>query len=371
MTGKDIHIKCNVKQYRQASNWSQKQLADMINVRRQAIYDIENERYMPNTAIALRLAKLFGCRVEDLFIEDEQQEVQPVHVVSGEKTPFARIALGKVRDRLVGIPLHGSRSTPFGLMPADGLLDKNGINAEIFSMKSIENTIILMGCDPAFEILSQHIARLLPQSRVHCLFATSHQALSNLSDGITHIAGTHFHNNSERESNVEAAKSLLNGMKAHIIGFSLLEEGLMVARNNPLGLRNVADLAQPMVRFVNRDKGAALRALLDDLLKAEGMDGSEINGYSNEVTSHREGAYHIACHVADAALGLRVIADNYNLDFIPLTAVRCDLVIPDDFMDHPTVKALTDILQSSALQKEINAIPGYESSATGKIISRL
>lgn len=371
MHRKETTIKCNVKQYRQANEWSQKQLAEMISVQRQAIYDIESERYMPNTAIALRLAKLFGCRVEDLFMEDEQPDTQPVHVINGKKTPFARLALGKVRDRLIGIPLHGARSTPFGLLPADGLLDEKGNNAQIFSQQRIDKTIIIMGCDPAFEILSHHISRVSPQSRVHCLFASSNQALSNLADGETHIAGTHFHNNDEKESNVEAATKKLGGMKAHIIGFSLLEEGLMVAKNNPLGIRNVADLAQPMVRFVNRDHGAALRTLLDDHIKIEGIKGSDINGYQNEVTSHREGAYQIACHVADAALGLKVITDIFDLDFVPLVSVRCDLVIPDDTMNHPTVKALTDILQSSALQKEINAIPGYESSVTGNIIARV
>ena len=367
----DTPIKCNVKQYRMENGWSQQQLADMINVRRQAIYDIENDRYMPNTAISLRLAKLFGCRVEDLFTEIEPENVEEVHLINGERAPFSRLALGKVRNRLIGIPLRGSRSTSFGLLPADGLLDQQGEKAQIFSRQQTEKTIILMGCDPAFEILTHHISRLSPQSRVHCLFASSNQALANLAEGMTHIAGTHFHNSDDKETNVEMASRKLGGMKAHVIGFSLLEEGLMVAKNNPLGIRSVADLAQPMVRFVNREPGAALRTLLDDLLAREGIKGSDIIGYHNEATSHREGAYQIACHVADTALGLRVIAEIYGLDFVPLTSVRCDLVIPDDMMNHPTVEILTDILQSSALQNEINAIPGYESSATGKVIATL
>ena len=371
MNQKNTAIKCNVKQYRQSNGWSQQQLADMIDVRRQAIYDIENERYMPNTAIALRLAKLFGCRVEDLFTEEGEENLQTVHIVNGETPPNTRLALGKVRDRLIGVPLRGNRSTSFGLLPADGILDQRGEKAQVFSNQQLEKTIIITGCDPAFEILSHHVSRISPQSRVHCLFASSNKALTSLAEGLTHIAGTHFHNSDEKESNVEAASGILGGMKAHIIGFSLLEEGLLVAKNNPLGIRSVADLAQPMVRFVNRDPGAALRTLLDDLLEREGIKGSDISGYQNEATSHREGAFQIVCRVADAALGLRVIAEVYGLDFVPLTSVRCDLVIPDDILNHPTVEILTDILQSSALQNEINAIPGYESSATGKVIATL
>ena len=119
-------------------------------------------------------------------------------------------------------------------------------------------------------------------------------------------------------------------VSSRVFGFSLLEEGLMVARGNPLGIRSVEDLAQPMVRFVNREPGAALRVLLDDHLKNAGIGSEAINGYANEVFSHREGAYRITCNVADAALGLRAIAEVFGLGFVPVTAARCDLVIPED-----------------------------------------
>jgi len=145
----------------------------------------------------------------------------------------------------------------------------------------------------------------------------------------------------------------------------------MVARGNPLGIRSVVDLARPVVRFVNREPGAALRILLDDCLQRTDVNTTAIHGYRNEVTSHREGAYRIACNVADAALGLRAIAEAFGLDFVPIAAVRCDLVIPGDLIGHPTVKILLDVLQSAALRREIDAIPGYEASVTGKIIAEL
>ena len=133
----------------------------------------------------------------------------------------------------------------------------------------------------------------------------------------------------------------------------------------------MADLAQPMVRFVNRESGAALRVLLDDHLQQAGVQVDAIHGYRNEVTSHREGAYRIACNVADAALGLRAIAEVFGLGFVPITAARCDLVIPGDMESHSTVKILMDVLQSSALQREIDVLPGYDGSVTGKMIATL
>ena len=48
MTIQDIAITCQVKRYRLAKGWSQEELAEKVKVRRQAIYDIESGRYLPN-----------------------------------------------------------------------------------------------------------------------------------------------------------------------------------------------------------------------------------------------------------------------------------------------------------------------------------
>ena len=370
MARKNSDITCNVKQFRMAKGWSQEELAEKVGVRRQAVYDVESGRYLPNTAISLRLARIFSCRVEDLFIEQSPQEAEPVHVLGGEAPPSARLALGRVRDRLVGLPLHGAESVPFGLRSADGLLSRDKKRARILLPPDrLEKTILLMGCDPAFEILSQHVSRMAPDVRVYCRFASSHRALGDLAEGVAHMAGTHLHNTGKAEANVVTAAKKLSRVESRVLGFSLLEEGLMVAKGNPLGIRAVADLAQSMVRFINREPGAALRVLLDDHLQQAGICADAVSGYRNEAASHREGAYRIACNVADAALGLRAVAEVYGLGFVPIATARCDLVIPADFGDHPTVRILLDVLQSAALRREIDTLPGYDGSVTGKIIA--
>ncbi len=364
-------ITCNVKEFRLKKGWSQEELAENLGLRRQAVYDIESGRYLPNTAIALHLARLFGCRVEDLFVETTPSEYTPVQVIDHAVEPSTRLALGRVRNRMIGFSLKGKESAPFGLRAADGLLAPDGKSAQILMPAGhLDKTVILMGCDPAFDILGQHVTRLAPDARVHCRFASSHRALDSLSQGVAHVAGTHLHNADKSESNVEAARQRMK-MSSRVFGFSMMEEGLMVGRGNPLGIRAVTDLAQPMVRFVNREPGAALRVLLDDQLEKAGIGPDEINGFGNEVFSHREGAFRIACNVADAALGLRTIAEMFDLDFVPITAVRCDLVIPEDLLDHPTIRILLDTLQSHRLHREVGSLPGYDSSVTGQLIAEL
>ncbi len=370
MSKEKPQITCHVKTYRQSKGWSQSELAHKIGVKRQAIYDIESGRYLPNTAVALQLARHFGCRVEDLFVDDSVREREAVVMV--EKPNSKRISAARVRGRLVGFPLDGPGIMVNTFPSADAIVSENSSLAELLCPSDyLDKTILLMGCDPAFDILSAHVARIASDSRIHCRFATSHLALTRLAQGYTHIAGTHLHNSGISESNVSMASNMLSGTNGIVVGFSLMEEGLIVAQGNPLKIKGIKDLIRSDVRFVNRDSGAALRVLLDDLLQKAGIPGSAVNGYDNLAYSHTQGAQRVKFNLADAALGLRVIANAFDMDFVTLDAVRCDLVIPSDMMELATVKVLLDVLQSRAFRREIMAIPGYETTMTGKVIAEV
>jgi len=363
-------IVCRVKQYRQKAGLSQSQLAEKIGIKRQAIYDIESGRYLPNTAIALGLAGFFGCRVEDLFCQETPAGTRAFIVAEGEQKSGKRVSLAKVRSRLIGYPLDGIFSLCHELRAADGILDETGAAVKWLSSESeVDNNVLIMGCDPAFSLLAAHVARIDCKSRIICRFASSHAALDALAAGRSHIAGTHLHSTSGQDSNVASAREKLAGTGGMVVGFSLIEEGIMVAAGNPLGIRSVADLAAPQTRLVNREPGAALRVLLDDELAKQGIPTASVNGYHHEVRTHNQGAQMVACRAADAAMGLRTIASAFELDFVPMTEVRCDLVIPADLVDHPTIQRVLDVMQTRDLRDEISHLPGYSPNETGKTIS--
>ena len=339
----------------------------MIGVRRQAVYDMESGRYLPNTAVALRLARALGCTVEMLFLEDAPAELDSIHMLN-EAEAAARLSLAQVREKLVGVPLCGANIAPFTLHAADGFrLADRTIDCRL-PRAQLAKTILVLGCDPALSVLSDLVARAAPGIRAHTFFASSRQALLSVNEGNAHVAGTHYHNFGSSEGNVEAVRTLLPGKDCLIIAFSVQEEGVMVARGNPLGIRTVEDIANGRTRFVNREEGAALRKLLDMQLARHGMPISEVRGYTQEVHSHSEGAMGVASGIADAALGLRIIAEAFGLDFIPLAVTRCDLVIPSDLREHPGITVLLDVLQSSGIKKELSSLPGYDYFDTGKVI---
>lgn len=59
-----------VRELRVVQNWSQADIATMLDVSRQTINAIETGRYDPSLPLAFKIARLFGLRIEDVFDPD-------------------------------------------------------------------------------------------------------------------------------------------------------------------------------------------------------------------------------------------------------------------------------------------------------------
>jgi putative transcriptional regulator len=64
-------VKNSVRELRTARSWSQGDLAGKLAVSRQTVNAIENEKYDPSLPLALKIARLFSLRVEDIFILEQ------------------------------------------------------------------------------------------------------------------------------------------------------------------------------------------------------------------------------------------------------------------------------------------------------------
>ncbi|MGA8939117.1 MAG: helix-turn-helix transcriptional regulator [Acidobacteriaceae bacterium] len=71
-----------MKFMRAEKNWSQADLAQMLEVSRQSVNAIETGKYDPSLPLALRIARLFGKRVEEIFVDiatDREVELRKRH----------------------------------------------------------------------------------------------------------------------------------------------------------------------------------------------------------------------------------------------------------------------------------------------------
>jgi molybdate-binding protein len=231
----------------------------------------------------------------------------------------------------------------------------------------LEQTAVLLGCDPSLGILCAHLAAQSAESRLLWLSASSQAALDAVTTGEAHLAGTHLRDPDSPTFNLFHARRALAQSGGLVVEFARWEEGLVVLPGNPKGLATVADLTRPDVRIVNREVGSGSRALLDELLEHAGIPGERLAGYTRVVGSHMAAAAAVASGGADTAIALRAAALALGLDFVPLDEMRFDFVIPGPHREHRTIARLLDVLQSARLRAELGALPGYDVAGMGTI----
>ncbi|HEX9172589.1 MAG TPA: substrate-binding domain-containing protein [Telluria sp.] len=152
----------------------------------------------------------------------------------------------------------------------------------------------------------------------------------------------------------------------HIAG---REQGLFVARGNPLGICGLADLARPELRFVNRQAGSGTRMLLEMMLAEAGITPDAINGYNSAEFTHSAVAAYIASGMGDVGIGVRTAAERFKLDFIPLVWERYFFALRTDALDEPLMRQLLTVVRQPGYHRQVAALPGYDASETGKIES--
>ena len=114
-------FRTDLRERRKAAGFTQKELAAQVGVTRQALIQVEAGEYLPNTTVSLRLARVLGCRVEDLFrLEDTLPET--VDLGGASPSTGGRVLLGRVGQRMVGYPANPGRPLAGGYGPADALL---------------------------------------------------------------------------------------------------------------------------------------------------------------------------------------------------------------------------------------------------------
>ena len=221
------------------------------------------------------------------------------------------------------------------------------------------------------------LSALRDQTSAHGLhldirFMGSVDAMAALNDGRCMMAGFHVRDQPARHSAVARTyRSLLKPGLHKLIGFAHRQQGLMVAKNNPLQIKSLADLAQSGMRYVNRSEGTGTRVLLDDLLAEASLAPSAIEGYDSQEPSHTAVAQAIASGAADAGLGIEAAAREKGLGFVPLVQERYHLVCLKSELPTPQVQALIKELQSDEWQTTLNDLPGYsgQQAGSGKVLS--
>ncbi len=291
---------------------------------------------------------------------------------------FVRVAVGKVGEKLLAAPLSRGAGVITSLVQADGLaLIPRGVQGleagenvqvRLYRSKSeIERTIFCIGShDLTLDLISQYLAE--HDRRLASANVGSQGGLIALRRGEAHLAGSHLLNPQTGEYNISYIRQYMPGIPVKVVALVGRKQGLLVKRGNPKGIMGLKELTKPDVRFVNRQRGAGTRVLLDYHLNLLSIEPERIVGYSQAEYTHLGVAAAIASDRADCGLGIAAAAQALDLEFIPLFQERYDLVIPKQFAEDALLAPLFGLFTDPRFRGAISQLPGYDVSVMGTIV---
>ena len=265
---------------------------------------------------------------------------------------FIHVTLARVGSDYMAFPRARGAGATSSLVKTDGILvvprglegHQPGDRVHIRLTRPLEvvdRTIMAIG---SHDLALDYLGNVLWKKHRLRLASTNVGSMGGimaLRRGETHLAGIHLLDTATGEYNISYLERYLKGEKLVLINLVTREQGLMVKAGNPLGIKSLADLTRPEIRFVNRQKGAGTRILLDYLLKNMEIDPAQINGYGREEFSHLAVAAAVSNDTADVSLGIYASAQALGLDFIPVESEGMTSVSPRTWWRHRSWKPYT------------------------------
>ena len=290
---------------------------------------------------------------------------------------YIRVSLGHVRGKTVAAPLGRGAGLISTLTKAqgvlaipaakDGLAAGSAVRVKLFDQVTGDNNLLAVGShDLSIEILGLYLKRKCNRT-LTCANVGSMGGIMAIKNQECHLAGIHMLDSITGEYNISFVRKYLNDIPWKLVHLARREQGFIVASGNPCNITGLSSLAGHDITFVNRQRGAGTRMLLDYQLQCQNLNPRQIRGYEKEVATHMAVAATIAAGAADVGMGIRAAAVALDLDFIPLGYEQYDLIV--NFDSDEELALLIKILQSDEFREEVEKLGGYDLTDAGKIVA--
>lgn len=291
---------------------------------------------------------------------------------------YVRVRVGRVGGRYVCAPLARGAGAAMSMVKADGFCvipqESEGFEAgetvEVILFRSAEDVGRTIVCTGSHDLLLDVISDLMSGENEGMRLSSTHVGslggLMALARGEAHMSPTHLLDEDTGVYNESYIERLFPDEEMLLVKGVRRIQGLMTAKGNPLGIRGVEDLTR--VRFVNRQRGAGTRVLLDYRLKQAGIDPSEIDGYDAEAATHMAVAAQVASGEADCGMGVYSAAHAMGLDFIPVGDEEYDFAMRPETYELPEMQCFLRLLSSDEFRSKLEELGGYSFEGSGKVI---
>ena len=292
---------------------------------------------------------------------------------------FRRMIVGRIGDHHVAVPLKKGAGAITTLTRANGMLridasfegERHGREVQIDLLvprSQVERTILCTGShDLSLDVLNDFLCRRDPAWPLASTHVGSLGGIMALRDGMCHLAGSHLLDPEDGSYNASYLRRYLPDRDIRMLTLVHREQGFIVPRGNPRGIKTIHDLFQDGLTFINRQAGSGTRVLLDYELSRNSLDADGIPGYDQDEYTHMAVAVAVLSGKADTGLGIRSAANALGLDFVPLVEERYDLLIPGEYWDAPMIQAVREVIDTPLFRETVERMGGYSTRDTGTV----
>jgi putative molybdopterin biosynthesis protein len=310
-------------------------------------------------------------------------DVEPTRKIASKLgvEEFLRVKLGQVGNRVVATPLPRGAGCITSITEADGIIripnhiegikDNETALAELLRpISSVKQTIVVVGShDNTLDVLANRIKVKHSHLSISSSHVGSMGGLMAVKRGACHLAGSHLLDTEDGSYNVSYIAKYLPEIEVKLVNLVYRDQGLIVGRGNPKGIKGIEDLARKDISFINRQPGSGTRILLDYRLNQIGINSEDIIGYQHEEFTHMAVAVAVLSGTVDAGLGIYAAARALDLDFIPVVTEQYDLIIPLAHFESENIQLLLESINSREFKHHVEALGGYNTQKTGEIMN--
>lgn len=237
-------------------------------------------------------------------------------------------------------------------------------------LPTIRNTIVIVGShDNTLDVLADQLRAGDAALTLSSSHVGSMGGLMAVKRGVCHLAGAHLLDTETGIYNLSYLRRYLPDTPVSLVNLVMRDQGLIIPKGNPKGIKGIEDLGRDDITFINRQGGSGTRILLDYRLGQLGLSPEQIKGYTNEEFTHMNVAVAVLGGTADAGLGIYAAAKALDLDFIPVVTEEYDLVIPKVHLESKNIQTLLATIETAEFKTRVEALGGYSTEKTGMVMT--
>jgi len=222
--------------------------------------------------------------------------------------------------------------------------------------------------DPVLDVLLNSIKKDNDSIPIYSASTGSIDGLERLAQGKTNIAFCHLYDYEKEGFNIDMVNNSLTNQKFAVVHLFYRQIGFLVSQSFNEKITSFKEIISNSLTFVNRQKGAGTRLLIDHLLEDESIQGNQVDGYNDEVYTHLEVALKIINKTADIGVGTVAMASLFNLKFYPLLKESFDMVMLQNTFFTPTIQSAIKQLASDDFKQGVKHMGDYDFSNSGAIL---